>query len=375
MKSSNPNLVEVIENRSSQHDQPSAVERPLILPMGATSQDAARSEPTKDSTEVRPDSHNLTTASASAEGEQNTQVFGAPHPSAFNTENDYVWPADFVKVVSKKRVSGRYTSVKVLMFYWINDDLGVQSEVYALAAVLRGDFGFDTRISLIPLYNPQEFVEAQVKSIIDDSPTTLVIFYYAGHGDIEPAIRGGFSESYWSGSVESDLQVAVSSVQKIVEATFSDALLIYDCCAASNPGFMDRESIRPGQNGTTLQLAACRWDDMAEEVGDDSFTSSLIDVLKTAALRAKPLAVSDLYRRISLSLKKKALRRNKKLPSPVLSRLTIKVKFRDIVLPNLTRKALKKRSVHSYVSMMTIATPNNGQNTFLLHPNLVLYSN
>ena len=92
------------------------------------------------------------------------------------------------------RFKSRYKRVKVLMVQWASDDLGVAAEIQQLAAVLMHCYQFDVSIFLLPDYLPMIALSARVMQFMDHDPETLLIFYYGGHGSIDPQRN----ETYWS---------------------------------------------------------------------------------------------------------------------------------------------------------------------------------
>jgi hypothetical protein len=107
-----------------------------------------------------------------------------PKPLQRSIEN--AWPT--------RRIS-KYTRVRVLLVSWDSDDLNVDDEVEELRTVFEDCFNFKTSKFSIPDDNPQRTLSQRVIEFIgSDSPETLLLFYYAGHGSIKQR-RSGLS---WS---------------------------------------------------------------------------------------------------------------------------------------------------------------------------------
>lgn len=107
-----------------------------------------------------------------------------PKPLQRSIEN--AWP---------NRRPSKYTRVRVLLVSWESDDLNVDDEVEELRAVFENCFNFTTSKFSIPDDNPQRALSQRVIEFIgSDSPETLLLFYYAGHGSIKQR-RSGLS---WS---------------------------------------------------------------------------------------------------------------------------------------------------------------------------------
>ncbi len=73
-----------------------------------------------------------------------------------------------------------------MLIRWEHDDLGVASEVDALATVFGRDFGFDLSQLTIPIKNSLLQLN---RAVLDwdeacDGDGSLLILYYAGHGQL-----------------------------------------------------------------------------------------------------------------------------------------------------------------------------------------------
>jgi hypothetical protein len=81
----------------------------------------------------------------------------------------------------------RYTRVKVLLVQWQSDDLGVDQELKSLKKVFTQLYHYEVSKFLIPDELPfRSLGKAVLRFIGDDSPETLLIFYYSGHGILQP---------------------------------------------------------------------------------------------------------------------------------------------------------------------------------------------
>jgi len=89
------------------------------------------------------------------------------------------------------RNPSRYGHVHVLLMRWEHDDLGVAPEVDALATVFHRDFGFDVSQLTIPIDDPIRRLNHAVLDWVDayDCDGSLLILYYAGHGQISDSGR------------------------------------------------------------------------------------------------------------------------------------------------------------------------------------------
>jgi hypothetical protein len=117
------------------------------------------------------------------EGEiqRNNQVLARPSHQAL--------PHQLQTLVSTKWPNrhSRYTRVKVLLVQWQSDDLDVYRELKTLKKVFTQLYHYEVSKFFIPDELPfRSLGEAVIRFIGDDSPETLLIFYYSGHGILQP---------------------------------------------------------------------------------------------------------------------------------------------------------------------------------------------
>jgi hypothetical protein len=87
-----------------------------------------------------------------------------------------------VKAGWPQRHNIRYSKVQVLALRWIDDDLGVFTELKALEHVLTDLYHFEVHTYSIPSEKPDKALKRRVLDFLDqDGPETLFILYYAGH--------------------------------------------------------------------------------------------------------------------------------------------------------------------------------------------------
>ena len=82
-----------------------------------------------------------------------------------------------------------YAAVYVLLLSWENDDLGVRTEIDQLASVFGEAYGFWVERSLIPDREPDQALYDTLKSFVKrfESPRSLLVVYYGGHGALNDA--------------------------------------------------------------------------------------------------------------------------------------------------------------------------------------------
>lgn len=76
-----------------------------------------------------------------------------------------------------------YPAVYVVLVRWVEDDLGVQSEINKLRRILESQFNFEVEEWYIPTSDPYEFLEDKMFHFkkAHQSKSELLIFYYGGH--------------------------------------------------------------------------------------------------------------------------------------------------------------------------------------------------
>jgi hypothetical protein len=81
----------------------------------------------------------------------------------------------------------RYTRAKVLLVQWQSEDLGVDQELKSLEKVFTQPYHYEVSKFLIPDELPFRSLGKEVLHFIGgDFPETLLIFYYSGHGILQP---------------------------------------------------------------------------------------------------------------------------------------------------------------------------------------------
>jgi hypothetical protein len=83
----------------------------------------------------------------------------------------------------------RYTRVNVLLVSWSSDDMKppLSRELHFLGEVCTGFYHYEVSNFEIPDEQPFRALSDRVRSFLDDdSPETLLIFYYTGHGTLQP---------------------------------------------------------------------------------------------------------------------------------------------------------------------------------------------
>ncbi|KAG4437476.1 hypothetical protein IFR05_007031 [Cadophora sp. M221] len=194
----------------------------------------------------------------------------------------------------------RYSSVYVLLLCWADEEpkLPVSLELDRLQDVFLGRYGFSTEKWEIPHESSHNKLAAKIMDFIElggDSRRDLKIIYYGGHGMLNKG-----RQPVWMNLPDTKhkafRQVVWGGIQTNLEQAQSDVLILLDCCESgtANTDF---------GCGTTELIAACGFDAIANPVGSDSFTHSLIEELIGLSGEAS-FTVSLLYNNILSRLSK-----------------------------------------------------------------------
>ncbi|KAF5984484.1 hypothetical protein FCOIX_2611 [Fusarium coicis] len=189
----------------------------------------------------------------------------------------------------------RYTEVQVLLIRWEEDELEVEWELNELQRVLHRLYGFTTDKFLIPTQNSHRKLNHKVLGFVEEheNEDTLLIVYYGGHGIINKA-----RQSTWSCKGDkSYATVEWSAIQTLFEMVKCDVLLLLDCCAGASAAPLTE---RPTNIKETI--AACGFETWTPRPGAQSFTHTLIEVLKEWASQL-PFSAAMLHSEILTRLK------------------------------------------------------------------------
>ncbi|KAL8748207.1 MAG: hypothetical protein Q9190_000026 [Brigantiaea leucoxantha] len=181
-----------------------------------------------------------------------------------------------------------YSAVYVLLLRWADDDLGVQTEMSRLGALLEHKFRFDVEEWYIPSTSSTRALQTKLYNFQNahQVENELLIVYYGGHGEADRRGR-----SIWRANSKNDSpSLPWSSLQPLLETAVPHVLIILDCCFAAN-------AARDTSEGTTKELlAACGRENPTLGVGDRSFTSALIEELQSFG--NMPFTVAMLHMRL-----------------------------------------------------------------------------
>ncbi|KAF4451893.1 hypothetical protein F53441_5212 [Fusarium austroafricanum] len=189
----------------------------------------------------------------------------------------------------------RYSEVQVLLIRWDEDELEVEWELNELRRVFNDLYGFTTDKFLIPTQNSHRKLNHKALSFVEEheNEDTLLIVYYGGHGVINKA-----RQSTWSCKGDkSYATVEWSAIQTLFEMAKCDVLLLLDCCAGASAAPLTE---RPTNVKETI--AACGFETWTPRPGAQSFTHTLIEVLKEWASQL-PFSAAMLHSEILTRLK------------------------------------------------------------------------
>lgn len=106
-----------------------------------------------------------------------------------------------------------YTSVTALLVHWKENDIDPEKEVEAVRDLFEKDFAFATLTFQIPHLRPQQALNREISAFVasySNESDTLLLVYYAGHGDVDAKGR-----SIWAAYVESRTMVDTLAEQTI----------------------------------------------------------------------------------------------------------------------------------------------------------------
>ncbi|KAM5363185.1 hypothetical protein ACJZ2D_012150 [Fusarium nematophilum] len=196
----------------------------------------------------------------------------------------------------------RYKEVEVLLIRWEEDELEVERELNELHNVFRDLYGFTTEQYLIPTQNSHRRLNHKALSFVEEheKEDTLLIVYYGGHGVINKA-----RQSTWSCKRDKAYAtVEWSAIQTLFEMAKCDVLLLLDCCAGASAAPLTE---RPTNIKETI--AACGFETWTPRPGPQSFTYTLIEVMKEWASQL-PFSAAMLHSEILTRLKHAAPHRS-----------------------------------------------------------------
>ncbi|KAK4198018.1 hypothetical protein QBC40DRAFT_96539 [Triangularia verruculosa] len=199
---------------------------------------------------------------------------------------------DAVSKAWPKRFSTGYSAVKVLLISWENDDLDVDDEIRPLTSVLSHLYHYDVEVWKIPTTKPSIRLSTKVTSLLEGhgNEGNLVIIYYAGHARVSE--QPGGSNIWAATRDDNSLTLQSSVIHSLLGEVDCDVLLLYDACHAIQAGDASKG------HGVVETIAACGFESIAAEVGQHSFTHSLIDELAHATRTTEWLTVVELHRRL-----------------------------------------------------------------------------
>lgn len=103
-----------------------------------------------------------------------------------------------------------------------------------------------------------------------------------------------------------------SSIQRLLEKSRSDTILLYDTCHSADTAM----TYSPSKGSVTELIAACGFHEEATGVGMDSFTTALINELDSAAPTGA-VYVSEIYNRVLARLRKQRVEEKRNTVTPI----------------------------------------------------------
>ncbi|KAF4634491.1 hypothetical protein G7Y89_g3616 [Cudoniella acicularis] len=245
----------------------------------------------------------------------------------------------------KDRHKSRYKNVKVLLTNWDSEDLGVCKEVQPLEQVFAELYHFDASKYYIPDQQPTTALYDRVRKFINNvAPDVLLIFYYAGHGSIDEArINASVGGNK---SVVQRFPPALSNL--FSKKRLSAVALSHDACSSADTAYTKPSYHYSPNKSITELVAACRFDNTALGVGQNSLTAAPIEVLRDLFKKEIVFSISVLHNKVLAKLRN--TRPRSKKATPVHNTLTSEKSGRRIVLEKLSVTNLKGTNQKSSIS-------------------------
>ena len=144
---------------------------------------------------------------------------------------------DHIRAALGRRQNAKSYGTKALLtMYWENDDVGGKRDSKKIRDLLQDELGFLGKSFKIPIRNSLAKVKGTITSFIgdhdeqgDNKPRSLLIFHYAGHGEVDKKDRTYyiFGNKDGKGAIKfTPLRIAMLECQ-------ADVLIILDCCYAA----------------------------------------------------------------------------------------------------------------------------------------------
>ena len=208
----------------------------------------------------------------------------------------------------------RHDRTSVLLLSWdpLHDDLKVGKEVGRLKAVFEDIYGFKVCHKFFDMQE-QKKTQHQASMYLsnfvyeEDVERGLLIIYYAGHGYSDAETQSGdmkligrrtpvTTEEAQEAQDKQEKRTSIvwSKVEPAIQNTDADVLLIFDCCHAGRLCYT-----RSGPDSYFEFLGACAHHETTRGPGDESFTSALIWALKQLAKKEEAFNTSELRRMIT----------------------------------------------------------------------------
>jgi Caspase domain len=173
--------------------------------------------------------------------------------------SERLFKAQFKQIFS---VEGVPATKAMLTLCWEVSDTTGSRDSDTIEAVMRDVFGFETKKFKIPAKSSLNSTLSELHSFIAsyDSPRSLLVLHYAGHGD-----RGN---GLWvSGTRDFATNFSFNSVKDEMERhSHGDILFILDCCSSA-------AIVRGADSGRTVEiLAACGETEKASDDTHRTFT-------------------------------------------------------------------------------------------------------
>ncbi|KAI0167167.1 hypothetical protein GGR52DRAFT_584978 [Hypoxylon sp. FL1284] len=182
-----------------------------------------------------------------------------------------------------------YSAAHALLVSWAEaDDDGIAEEVKLVRSLFEQQFGFNVSEYLIPTEDPVLSLSEMLCGICRSSrregnANGLLIFYYAGHGDVHPD-----GKAIWAAKSRGEPTLIWNRVHPSLDHWKGDVLMILDCCFAL--------TVFRGITPETFEiLAACGVKEMTPRAGERSFTTRFVKVLSSQLAAKGSTTIEDVW--------------------------------------------------------------------------------
>ncbi|KAK5696327.1 hypothetical protein LTR17_024299 [Elasticomyces elasticus] len=196
--------------------------------------------------------------------------------------------AEGLSKVAFPRPQHHYSSVHVLLISWEHDDLNTEHDIGKLKTLFTDTYRYTVDPYQIPSsndpYTALEFRLVQAKLKANETPDSLLIIYYGGHGEInkrDQHIIWKAWKTWRPGFAQYSPSLDWTELQGSIMKAKADVLFILDCCYAGGAV----QGFYPGRR--EMLLASCKTEKASNE---NTFTKALVQEIELLHGHTCPVA-------------------------------------------------------------------------------------